>query len=169
MLVDLPIALEGIYCWIAFLPSRTDVRILVANRHFGIFTHGWVSMYGIETRRRVTFSWINRMLPSLIRDVSKHMDALRQQRICFIFTRGDLDVAAWDLLDLPNREIINSQPYRILLQRAVHAVLQREARLENWLPAKGEGGMPIGTISGYPTLGPLCAESAAIGSMRWSL
>lgn len=36
----LPIALEGIYRWVAFLPSRLDARVPVANRYFGVFQSG---------------------------------------------------------------------------------------------------------------------------------
>jgi DNA polymerase II len=50
----LPIALEGIYRWIAFLPSRSDPRVPVANRYFGVFQDGSFKMRGIETRRHDT-------------------------------------------------------------------------------------------------------------------
>ncbi len=54
----LPIALEGIYNWIAFLSSRVDERIPVANRYFGVFKDGRIKMRGIETRRRDSSPWI---------------------------------------------------------------------------------------------------------------
>jgi DNA polymerase II len=47
----LPIALDGIYRWVAFLPSRVDVRVPVANRYFGVFQDGSLKMRGIEARR----------------------------------------------------------------------------------------------------------------------
>jgi DNA polymerase-2 len=50
----LPIALEGIYRWIAFLPSRLDGRMPVANRYFGAYQDGSLKVRGIETRRRDT-------------------------------------------------------------------------------------------------------------------
>ncbi|MGW8224198.1 MAG: DNA polymerase domain-containing protein [Anaerolineales bacterium] len=50
----LPIALEGIYRWMAFLSSRQDARVPVANRYFGIFQDGSVKVRGIEARRRDT-------------------------------------------------------------------------------------------------------------------
>lgn len=50
----LPITLDGIYRWIAFLPSRADPRIPVANRYFGVFQDGSLKMRGIELRRRDT-------------------------------------------------------------------------------------------------------------------
>jgi DNA polymerase-2 len=54
----LPIALEGIYSWIAFLSSRVDDRVPVANRYFGVFRDGRIKTRGIETRRRDTPPWI---------------------------------------------------------------------------------------------------------------
>ena len=50
----LPIALDGVYRWVAFLPSRVDVRVPVANRYFGVFESGEIKVRGIELRRRDT-------------------------------------------------------------------------------------------------------------------
>jgi DNA polymerase-2 len=50
----LPVALEGIYRWVAFLPSRVDGRVPVANRYFGVFQDGSAKLRGIEARRRDT-------------------------------------------------------------------------------------------------------------------
>jgi DNA polymerase-2 len=54
----LPIALEGIYRWIAFLPSRLDRRVPVPNRYFGIFQDGRVKARGIDVRRHDTAPFI---------------------------------------------------------------------------------------------------------------
>ncbi|MBX3055910.1 MAG: hypothetical protein KF770_05500 [Anaerolineae bacterium] len=54
----LPIALEGVYRWVAFLPSRLDDRVPVANRYFGVFGDGTVKLRGIEARRRDTAPWV---------------------------------------------------------------------------------------------------------------
>ncbi|HJW90413.1 MAG TPA: DNA polymerase domain-containing protein [Anaerolineales bacterium] len=50
----LPVALDGIYRWVAFLPSRQDARVPVANRYFGVFQDGSTKLRGIEVRRRDT-------------------------------------------------------------------------------------------------------------------
>lgn len=47
----LPIALEGVYRWIAFLPSRQNPEMPVPNRFFGRFEDGSFKMRGIEARR----------------------------------------------------------------------------------------------------------------------
>lgn len=54
----LPIALEGVYRWVAFLPSRQDARVPVPNRYFGVFQDGTIKVRGIESRRRDTPPWI---------------------------------------------------------------------------------------------------------------
>ena len=46
----LPIALEGIYRWVAFLPSRVNPKAPVANRYFGVFQDGSCKVRGIEAR-----------------------------------------------------------------------------------------------------------------------
>ena len=51
---SLPIALEGIYRWVVFLPSRLDERIPVPNRYFGVFEGGILKTRGIEINRHDT-------------------------------------------------------------------------------------------------------------------
>jgi len=57
----LPISLEGIYRWIAFLSSRPDPRVPVANRYFGLFRNGTWKVRGIELRRSDTPKWIKKV------------------------------------------------------------------------------------------------------------
>jgi DNA polymerase-2 len=54
----LSISLDGIYRWVAFLPSRVDSRVPVANRYFGVFQDGTLKVRGLEARRRDTPPWI---------------------------------------------------------------------------------------------------------------
>ena len=56
----IPIALEGVYRWVAFLPSRGDSRVPVPNRYFGVFQDGSVKYRGIEARRRDSPPWVTR-------------------------------------------------------------------------------------------------------------
>ncbi len=49
--IGLPLAFEGIYRWIAFLPSRMHDDVPVLNRYFGIFEDGSMKIRGIELRR----------------------------------------------------------------------------------------------------------------------
>jgi len=50
----LPIALDGLYRWVAFLPSRSDPRVPVPNRYFGAMRDGSLKVRGIEARRHDT-------------------------------------------------------------------------------------------------------------------
>ena len=54
----LEIGLEGVYRWVAFLPSRTEPRVAAANRYFGAFEDGSLKVRGIEARRRDTPAYI---------------------------------------------------------------------------------------------------------------
>ncbi len=54
----LPIALDGIYRWVAFLPSRVNKRVPVPNRYFGVFQDGSLKVRGIEARRGDTPAFI---------------------------------------------------------------------------------------------------------------
>jgi len=53
-----PIALEGVYDWVAFLPAREHEKIGVPNRYFGVFRNGAIKTRGIELRRGDTAPWI---------------------------------------------------------------------------------------------------------------
>ncbi len=54
----LTINLDGIYRWVAFLPSKTNPRIPIANRYFGVFQSGEIKVRGLEARRRDTPIWV---------------------------------------------------------------------------------------------------------------
>jgi DNA polymerase-2 len=54
----IPIALEGVYRWVVFPPSRGDSRVPVPNRYFGVFQDGSVKYRGIEARRRDSPPWV---------------------------------------------------------------------------------------------------------------
>lgn len=58
---SLPISLDGIYRWVAFLPSRGDERVPVPNRYFGVFQDGSLKVRGIEARRGDTPPFIAQM------------------------------------------------------------------------------------------------------------
>ncbi len=67
----LPIALDGIYKWVTFLPSRQNKRIPVANRYFGVFQSGEIKMRGIETRRHDTPPFIARTQVEILQKMAK--------------------------------------------------------------------------------------------------
>jgi DNA polymerase-2 len=74
----LPIALEGIYDWIAFLPSRVDERLAVPNRYFGRFQSGEIKMRGIAARRRDTPLFVKEAQTDLIAALPADPDRLAE-------------------------------------------------------------------------------------------
>jgi DNA polymerase-2 len=71
----LPIALDGIYRWVAFLPSRVDARVPVANRYFGCFQDGSLKCRGIEARPGDTPPWIAGVQMHMLEILSQAPDA----------------------------------------------------------------------------------------------
>ncbi|MCC6604736.1 MAG: hypothetical protein IT327_16120 [Anaerolineae bacterium] len=111
----LPIALEGIYKWVAFLPSRLDARVPVANRYFGVFQSGEIKMRGIETRRHDTPPWIAQVQLALI------------QRLARVPPGRPLASAVPDLITFLRQQVDDLQNGRIPLpQLLVSQRLSRE-------------------------------------------
>ena len=71
----LSIALDGVYRWVAFLPSRVDDRAPVANRYFGVFQDGSLKVRGIECRRRDTPVFVAEVQMELLEWLAKAKDA----------------------------------------------------------------------------------------------
>lgn len=84
----LPIALEGVYRWVAFLPSRADRRIPVGNRYFGVFQDGSLKVRGLEARRRDTPPWVARAQMALLEHLAQAPDA----DLLPLYLNGALDV-----------------------------------------------------------------------------
>ncbi len=78
----LPIALDGIYKWVAFLSSRQNKKIAVPNRYFGVFQNGEIKTRGIEIRRHDTPAFIRETQTQILEifakasHVNKLMDCL---------------------------------------------------------------------------------------------
>ncbi len=67
----LGVSLDGVYRWVAFLPSRMDERVPVANRYFGVFQDGSLKIRGIEARRRDTPPWVAKTQTKMLSVLSK--------------------------------------------------------------------------------------------------
>ncbi len=52
--LSLPISFEGVYKWIVLLSSKTDSKVGVLNRYYGIFEDGTLKVRGIDLRRHDT-------------------------------------------------------------------------------------------------------------------
>jgi DNA polymerase II len=70
----LPIGLDGVYRWVAFLPSRLDARIPVANRYFGVFQSGEIKVRGIELRRHDSPDFIKELQQQMLDILAKAPD-----------------------------------------------------------------------------------------------
>jgi DNA polymerase-2 len=69
----LPISFEGVYRWIVFLSSKTDSKVGVLNRYYGIFEDGTLKVRGIDLRRHDT--------PDIVRQCQTEMlDILTKAR-----------------------------------------------------------------------------------------
>jgi DNA polymerase II len=71
----LPIALEGVYRWVVFLPSRVDSRVPVGTRYFGVFQDGSIKVRGLDARRRDTPPWVVKTQIALIEYLAQAPDA----------------------------------------------------------------------------------------------
>ncbi len=84
---SLPIALDGIYRWVAFLPSRRKSNVPVANRYFGVFQDGSLKVRGIELRRRDTPLWIAETQSEILHLLAKAPDAaVLQERLPLVLS-----------------------------------------------------------------------------------
>lgn len=68
----IPIAIEGIYKWICFVPSKMDPRIGAANRYYGCFENNTLKIRGIEARRHDTPPLVSDFQLDLLRQMSRH-------------------------------------------------------------------------------------------------
>jgi DNA polymerase-2 len=60
------LALEGVYRWICFMPSRQDPQRPVATRYFGVFADGSLKVRGLACRRRDTPLFVRRAQEALL-------------------------------------------------------------------------------------------------------
>lgn len=75
----LPMALDGVYNWVVFLPSRMDARVSVPNRYFGVFQGGEIKVRGIESRRRDTPLFIAQTQMEILSQLAKATTAQELQ------------------------------------------------------------------------------------------
>ncbi len=73
----IPIALEGIYHWISFLPSKQDPRIGVPSRFFGLFDTGKLKVRGLMLRKHDTPRFVKKAQEEILEILSRAKD--RQQ------------------------------------------------------------------------------------------
>jgi DNA polymerase-2 len=72
---SLPVSLDGVYRWIAFLSSRRNKEIPVPNRYFGAFQNGEIKTRGIEARRHDTPIFIRETQMQILDILARAPDA----------------------------------------------------------------------------------------------
>jgi len=111
----LPIALEGVYRWVMFLPSRVDARLPVANRYFGVFQDGSIKMRGIEARRHDSAEFVAATQLQMLERMAQAPDA------------ASLAGCLPDILALLRRRMADLRLGRVPLERLlVSQTLSRE-------------------------------------------
>ncbi|HLC41005.1 MAG TPA: DNA polymerase domain-containing protein, partial [Methylomirabilota bacterium] len=67
----LSILVEGMYNWIAFLPSKVSPKAPVPNRYFGRFLNGTIKVRGLEVRRSDTPGFVRSAQKAMLAALSK--------------------------------------------------------------------------------------------------
>jgi DNA polymerase-2 len=98
---SLPVALDGVYRWVAFLSSRLDERLPVPNRYFGVFQDGSIKARGIDLRRRDSASFISAVQREMLRCLARAQEP------------ADLQVQVAAAVDILRRRITELRAGRI--------------------------------------------------------
>jgi DNA polymerase-2 len=77
----MPIALDGFFKWMVFLPSRVDKRVPVANRFFGAFKDGSVRVRGIEMRRHDTPPFVYQAQADVLRRMAAALGDVSEEEL----------------------------------------------------------------------------------------
>ncbi len=105
-------SLEGMYCWIVFLSSKTKPGRPVATRYFGLFSDGTLKTRGLAHRRRDT--------PLYVKEVQQEMlDLLARARTLDEFRRQEKEALA--LLDRRIAELRSGavDPKRLIIEQVL--------------------------------------------------
>jgi DNA polymerase-2 len=92
----MPIALEGVYRWLSFLPSKRNPSVAVPNRFVGAFAGGEVKARGIAMRRSDAPPFVASLQRRLLAAMAKATD-LRALRAMLPALRETVEAAAAEL------------------------------------------------------------------------
>ena len=68
---------EGVYKWVAFLPSKVDAGLPVLNRYFGAYRNGDLKVRGVEARRHDTPQAFRECQMGVLKDLA-HADSVAE-------------------------------------------------------------------------------------------
>jgi DNA polymerase-2 len=149
----LQVGLEGVYRWLAFLPSRTEPRVAVANRYFGAFEDGSLKIRGIEARRRDTPPFIKETQLEMLRILAHGHDAagfraVVPQAVAYAGERLQLLRAG----QVPPRELVVT--HRLSRQPEEYTVRTAAARVAQQLSQTGVSLSPGEKLPFLYVIGP---------------
>jgi len=101
---SLPVALDGIYRWVAFMPSRLDERLPVPNRYFGVFQDGSIKARGIDLRRRDSAPFVVTTQREMLRCLARAENP------------ADLQVQVTEAVDILSRRLAELRVGRVPLE-----------------------------------------------------
>jgi DNA polymerase II len=79
-------SLEGLYRWIAFLPSKVNLKRPVPARFFGLFTDGKMKIRGLACRKSDTPQFIKEFQMKLLRALLEAKNLEECQKLCKEFS-----------------------------------------------------------------------------------
>lgn len=133
---QLPMELENIYAWFAFLSSRVNPNLSVANRFYGIAANGEHKIRGVASRRGDTCAFIADIQKQVIQILAREQDFTRLvERLPEVleFVQGKL--TALKNGNIPFEELVVSQSLSRELDR--YSVLSPLASAAHQLQVRG--------------------------------
>lgn len=124
--------LEGVYRWLAFVPSRGNSRVGVPNRFFGVFGDGETKIRGIELRRSDTAPLIRRVQEEMLGALFGAADAAAYRAL------------APRLLEMLEGELIGLREGRVDVRQL--AVTRRLSREPHEYKAAGAAALAAGEM-----------------------
>ena len=137
----IPIALEGVFKWVAFLASKRDARIPVPNRYFGVFQDGSIKYRGIAARRRDMPYWVKKIQLKVLnclaqaKSLEEVQDYLSEAELIVTQAKRDLRNGL-----VPLEELVVTQSLRRAVEQ--YRVLSPTARAALQLQAAGTRAAP---------------------------
>jgi DNA polymerase-2 len=133
----LPMELENVYAWFAFLSSRQNPNLSVANRFYGIAENGEHKIRGVASRRGDTCAFVARTQRQVIQILAQETDPARlvdalPEVLAFVQER----LAALKKKEIPLEELLVEQTLSRELDR--YSVLSPMASAAHQLQAQGK-------------------------------
>jgi len=139
----IPITLEGVFKWVAFLASKRDARVPVPNQYFGAFQDGTLKYRGIELRRRDTTAWVRKIQLKAL-EILAQADTPQEFSECIPEVMKVVDHAKWELRTgrVPLGELIIRQRLSRTIEAyktpspAARAAIQLQAQGRQFAPGQ---------------------------------